>query len=242
MNESKIVQLKKVSFAYNHHEVLEKITLDVHRGEYLGLIGPNGSGKTTLLKLILGQLEPTKGTIKLFGKNTDNFKAWQKVGYVPQNTMGQIQHFPVSVEEVVKMGLTGKTNNSLGVDEALEAVGMKKHKKNLIAKLSGGQQQRVYIARALVKNPELLILDEPTSGVDVEAQNEFYALLRKLNTEMGLTLIMVSHDVDVVSKEVTTIACLNKQLVCHLPPKEFNKKEYLEDVYGKELSYISHKH
>jgi len=237
-----IVQIKDISFKYHHDLVLEGITLDIQKGEFLGVIGPNGSGKSTLLKIILGLLKPTNGKVYLFGKEVSHFTNWQKVGYVPQK-VAQQRHFPVTVSEVVSLGLINVENPSKNaLIEALTSVGMAQFKDRKIEELSGGQQQRVFIARALVSKPDLLVLDEPTAGVDVEAQAEFYALLRKLNQEMGLTLILVSHDIDVIANEVTTLACINGKLVCHLPPKKFIKEDYLEKVYGKDLHLVVHGH
>jgi zinc transport system ATP-binding protein len=237
-----IVQIKDVSFRYNHDLVLEGITMDIPKGEFLGVIGPNGSGKSTLLKIILGLLTPTTGKVFLFGKELSKFTDWHKIGYVPQKVVQQL-HFPVTVSEVVSLGLIGTKNPSKNaISDALTSVGMLAFKTRKIEELSGGQKQRVFIARALVSKPELLVLDEPTVGVDVEAQAEFYELLRKLNTEMNLTLILVSHDIDVVANEVTTLACINGKLVCHLPPKKFIKEDYLENVYGKDMHLVVHGH
>src|SRR5258706_9144662 len=171
MAETPIVQIQEVSFRYNHDVVLEDITLDIHKGEYLGIIGPNGSGKSTLLKIMLGLLTPTKGDIYLFGKKLKGFDDWEKVGYVPQKIATRHLHFPVTVSEIVHMGLIGRIHSShTAIEHALRSVDMYAYRDRLIDELSGGQQQRVFIARALASNPELLVLDEPTAGVDVEAQ------------------------------------------------------------------------
>lgn len=229
MTDEVVVKIDQVSFRYNRELVLEDITLDIRRGEFLGIIGPNGSGKTTLLKIILGLLKPTKGKVWVFDPH--------KVGYVPQKIGSQILAYPITVEEVV--GMAAKKGD---IEEGLESVGIADLRHVLVGELSGGQQQRVFIARALVSKPELLILDEPTGGVDTGAQVNFYELLRKLNRELKLTLILVSHDIDVVANEVTTLTCLNGKLFCHLPPKEFIKEDYLEQVYGKDLKFIVHGH
>ena len=183
-----IIELDKVSFAYTTEEVVKDVTLQIHKGDYVGLIGPNGGGKSTLLKLMLGVLKPTKGTVKLFGQDIRHFKDWAKIGYVPQKTYFDI-NFPVTVEEVVAMGRYGKRGlfhfptreDSEKVKQALEQVEMYQFRKRQIGDLSGGQQQRVFIARALVVEPEVIFLDEPTVGVDVKTQQQFYELLRKLN-------------------------------------------------------------
>lgn len=242
MQTDSLINLENISFKYNQELVLEDITLKINKGEFVGLIGPNGSGKSTLLKIILGVLRPTKGQVYLFGKELKNFEDWNLVGYVPQKSGSQVFEFPVTVSEMVGLGKIGRGTNSKTIKEALEAVGMWDYSKRLMSELSGGQAQRVFIARAIVGNPELLILDEPTSGVDAEAQREFYNLLKKLNTEFNLTLVLVSHDIDFIAGEVTTVACLNKKLICHLPPKEFLEKNYLEKVYGHSLKHVNHNH
>jgi zinc transport system ATP-binding protein len=199
-----VVKISAVNYSYNSEPVLENINLDIHRGEFLGLIGPNGSGKTTLLKIILGLIKPDSGTISLLGR----------VGYVPQKAGLTSFHFPVTAWEVVSMAAPSSTH----IKEALVAVNMQDHAQKLLFELSGGQQQRIFIARALVNHPELLILDEPTVGVDVQSQTKFYGLLAKLNRDFKLTIILVSHDIDVVAHEVDTIACINRTLVYCGPP------------------------
>jgi zinc transport system ATP-binding protein len=242
MKDTPIVRIENVNFKYHNDLILENITMDIPKGEFLGVIGPNGSGKSTLLKIILGLLTPTSGTVSLFGKELSEFDYWHKIGYVPQKVVQQL-HFPVTVSEVVSLGLIGMKNETKNaISNALKSVGMLQFKNRKIEELSGGQRQRVFIARAIVSRPELLVLDEPTAGVDVEAQAGFYELLRTLNKEMGLTLILVSHDIDVVANEVTTLACINGKLVCHLPPKKFIKEDYLENVYGKDMHLVLHGH
>ncbi len=236
-----LVKIDNVSFTYGGIPVLKNITFDVKKGDFLGLIGPNGSGKTTLLKLILGFLTPTEGHIQIFGSDLDKFNDWGKISYIPQKAGSQVFNFPVTVEEIVEMGRINK-NKSRNVEDALKVAGIESLRKSQLRELSGGQAQRGFIARALVSNPELLILDEPTSGVDVDAQKDFYSLLRKLNRDFGLTLIMVSHDIDVVTNEVSVVACINGRLICHLTPKEFIKEDYLEKIYGKDMKFVAHHH
>lgn len=247
---SNIVDINSVSFSYNGHPVLDDISIEIKKGEFLGLIGPNGSGKTTLLKIILGLLKPQSGSISLFGQQIDSFKDWSKVGYVPQKAGAEGMRFPVTVEEIVTMG---RINNSrwfdftskedeTAIDQALTEVDMLKYKKTLLNELSGGQQQRVYIARALASKPELLILDEPTVGVDSESQAKFYELLKNLNRNLKLTLILVSHDIDVVSHEVSILACINSKLVCYGKPKDLLKDDLIKKLYAKELRFVFHGH
>lgn len=237
MNDDILVNIKDVSFNYNGQPAISDISLTIRRGEFLGIIGPNGSGKTTLLKIILGLLKPQQGSVELFGQEIDRFKNWPKIGYVPQKAGLNIS-FPISVEEVV--GMTGASQKA--VNDALTEVGMIDHRKRLLRDLSGGQQQRVFIARALAPKPELLILDEPTVGVDVESQAKFYQLLRDLNQNLKLTLVLVSHDIDVVAHEVNEIACINCKLICHGNPKQVLKRDFMDKLYGKDLRFVVHGH
>jgi len=243
------VELDEVEFSYGEVRVLEAINLTVEPGDFLGIIGPNGSGKTTLLRIMLGLLEPTRGTVRFFGHSPSSFRQWGRVGYVPQRATLD-PALPATVHEVVATGLVptlglfgriGAPQRSR-IDEVLGHVGMQPHARARIGALSTGQQQRVLIARALVSNPELLILDEPTGGVDPEAQTSFYALLHHLNRERDVTLILVSHDIGVVAKEVTKLACLNRRLIFHGPPADFLSEGALSALYGPSVRVVSHQH
>ncbi|TAK31211.1 MAG: metal ABC transporter ATP-binding protein [Chloroflexota bacterium] len=233
MSAETLVGLDAVSFSYNGEWILDAISVDIKRGDFLGIVGPNGSGKTTLLKTILGLLKPDRGVVYLFGQRLSQFRRWEKVGYVPQRSEYRTLRFPITAEEIVSMGRIGRSSVFFGferddkqaIEEALQVVGMGEHRKTLISHLSGGQQQRVLIAKALASRPELLILDEPTVGVDVETQGKFYELLRNLNRERGLTILLVSHDIDVVRKEVKSLAYLNRRLVYYGTTKEFMRQD-----------------
>jgi zinc transport system ATP-binding protein len=243
------VELEDVDFAYGAVPVLERINLTVEPGDFLGIIGPNGSGKTTLLRIMLGLLPPTSGTVRLFGHPPGSFRQWGRLGYVPQRATLD-PALPVTVHEVVATGLLP----SLGIfgrigavarkriAEVLGQVGMEAHAAARIGALSTGQQQRVLIARALVSKPELLMLDEPTGGVDPEAQTSFYALLHHVNRERDVTLILVSHDIGVVAKEVTKLACLNRRLIFHGRPGDFLSDAALTALYGPAVRVVSHEH
>jgi len=249
--QSPLVQLTDLSFGYGGDLVLESVGLSVNRGDYLGLIGPNGSGKTTLLKLILGTLPaPRKGEIRLFGTPAAQFRERWKIGYVAQKAASFNSGFPATVEEVVMTGLAARRGlwrlNTLAdrtaAREALDQVGMGGFRERLIGRLSGGQQQRVFIARALVSQPELLILDEPTVGVDVQAESQFYQLLRELRAKLGLTVVLVSHDIGAVAHEVTSLACLNRRLYYHGSPDDWGSEEQLCEFYGHNVRSIHHHH
>lgn len=227
-----IIELKDISFSYGQGDVLSDINLEIHQGDYYGMVGPNGAGKTTLLKIILGLLKPTRGAVKLFDTYINDFKDWWKIGYVPQKASNFDANFPATVYEVVLMGRyarrglfhrTTKEDHEIA-EESLKQVDMLDFKDRLIGDLSGGQQQRVFIARALAGRPEVIFLDEPTASIDRHIQTEFYALLKKLNQELGLTLVLITHDIEMISNEAMHIACVDRTLTCHSTPEDFLKE------------------
>jgi len=244
-----LVEIDDVSFTFGEVPVLEGINFTVEAGDFLGIIGPNGSGKTTLLRLILGLLSPTRGAVRLFGRPPAQLKEWGRLGYVPQKATFD-PSLPATVHEVVASGLVANLRFGRGagaagrarVHDVLAQVGMEAHAARRIGALSVGQQQRVLIARALVTEPDLLILDEPTGGVDPEAQTSFYALLHHLHREREVTLILVSHDIGVVAKEVTRLACLNRRLIFHGRPGDFLGDAALAALYGPAVRPVSHEH
>jgi len=245
-----IIEVVNVSFSYGSRVVLENVSLTVHQGDYLALIGPNGAGKTTLLKMMLGLIRPARGNVRLFGQDGHDFRDYQKISYVPQQTANFDSNFPVTVYEVAAMGRYGQMGigRSLGVidkqaiEAALRQAGMWEKRMSLVGELSGGQQQRTLIARALSGEPEVMFLDEPTRGLDPAAQEELYNLLRRLNRESGLTLVLVSHDIEKITREAMHIACLDRHLVCHNSPAEFLADSELVSLFGEKIRVITHHH
>ncbi len=243
-----IIEIEGVSFAYKEDLILDKASLNIHKGDYLGVIGPNGGGKTTLIKIMLGLLVPAKGVVKMFGEDIRSFKDWSKVGYVPQKVINFDVNFPATVYEVVAMGRYGKKGlfknlnkeDKKIISESLKQVEMYEYKDRIIGDLSGGQQQRVFIARALAGQPEVIFLDEPMAGVDVPLQDQFYQLLKKLNHDLELTLVFISHDIEAVVNEVTEIAFVNRTLSYNSDPKSFVKGG-MEKLYG-DKKFIHHHH
>ncbi len=196
-----IVSVEHVSFAYQQKQVLTDVSFNVMERDFFGLIGTNGAGKTTLLRMITGLAKPQQGVIKLFGEPVERFKQWEKIGYVPQkNHLNPL--FPATVKEVVLSGLTGKRRakreDSVKCMDALEAMDVADLASKKIGQLSGGQQQRVFLARALISNPSLLILDEPTVGIDAETQESFFHMIKHMHQHHNITFLMVSHDMDMV--------------------------------------------
>ncbi|MCS7198154.1 MAG: metal ABC transporter ATP-binding protein [Candidatus Bipolaricaulota bacterium] len=243
-----IIEIEDIWFSYGAEPVLEGVSLEVIRGDILGLIGPNGSGKTTLLKLILGLLSPQRGTIRLFGQELGRFREWARLGYVRQRGWDFERNFPASVEEIVRLGRVPRLRwgawrriDTEAVERALHAVHIEGLRHRPISELSGGQQQRVFLARVLAQEPEILVLDEPTAAVDPKVEAEFYKLLRKLNREQGLTILLVSHDLEAIVTQVTKIACLNRKLLFCGTPQECLASDLLERVYvGKRLMHHQH--
>ncbi|MDB5245106.1 MAG: transporter ATP-binding protein [Parcubacteria group bacterium] len=230
MNTDKnIISVEDLSFSYDGKtNVLKGVSLCIRSGEYLGVIGPNGGGKTTLLKLMLGLLTPEHGRIKLLGQDVRKFRDWYRIGYVSQRATQFDSLFPATVEEVVIMGRYARRGLFRRVTaedrakalEALIDVGMLEYRMRRIDELSGGQKQRVMLARALAGEPEIIILDEPTTGVDQETENQFYRLLARLHKEQGMTLLLVSHDLDRVAQEATCVAVIDTELRYYDDPRE----------------------
>jgi len=197
-----VLRGEKISFSYDGVRVLKDCSFSVRNKDFAAVVGSNGAGKSTLLKICLGLLKPDEGNIWLFDKPIGKFQEWDKIGYVPQRILNLNLGFPATVEEVVsaplytikKLKKLSKKEKKDLTDKVLSAVGMESYKKRLIGKLSAGQQQRIFIAKALITSPQLLILDEPTTGIDNETEEDFYNLIYKLNMYEGITIVMVTHD------------------------------------------------
>ncbi|MDU4938916.1 MAG: metal ABC transporter ATP-binding protein [Clostridium sp.] len=212
-----MIKIDNLSFAYNKNTppLLKDVNLDIPKGVYLSIVGENGSCKTTLIKLILGLLTPISGSITV---DTDN------IAYVPQRLDGFNSQFPISIYEILKIHAKSlKLDPKSSSIDVLEKVNMLKFKENLIGNLSGGQQQRVFIARALIGNPDLIILDEPSTGVDVKNQQEIYSLLSKINKEQGTTIISIEHNMDIALKYSTHILTINNGKLTLQSNKDFRE-------------------
>jgi zinc transport system ATP-binding protein len=222
-----IVDIQNLDFAYGQQLVLKQITLPIERGSLLGVVGPNGGGKTTLLRLLLGLLQPTRGYLRIEDLTPRQAVArGDVVGYLPQNLAIPLD-FPLSARQVVRLGLVGKTGLLCGyaredldfVEWLLERVGVADLAGRPIGSLSGGQRQRAFIARALAPRPRLLLLDEPTTGIDHAGRQRFIEFLLNLKRELNLTVVLVSHDLQTVSAVSDRIACLNVTLHYHDVPE-----------------------
>lgn len=235
----KAVEINHLSIKYNKQLVLHDINLSIEEKDFMAIIGPNGGGKTTLLKAIIGILNPDSGEVKVFGEEPK--KARDLIGYLPQK-LDFDPDFPINVFETVLTGrYHGLFKNYSKLDKkavlkALKDVKMYDLKDRQISKLSGGQMQRVFIARAIVREPKLLIMDEPMASIDPEMQQSFYELMSTLNDKMAI--VLVSHDVGAVSTHVDKIACLNRELFYHGPVED--SANGIEEIYHCPIELISH--
>lgn len=224
-----ILTMRDVCFSYGNKKILSNINLNIEHGTFLGLIGPNGGGKTTLIQLMLGLMMPDRGKIKIYGKDIATFKKRHQIGFVSQRANNFNKGFPATAYEVVAMGLTTKIGyfrflrrkHKAKIMQALEQVGMEKYADYNIGQLSGGQQQRILIARALVSQPDFIILDEPTVGIDYKHVEQFYNLLKHLNLEEKITLLLVTHETDMMAKFVEEVVCLNEKIHFHGSVKDY---------------------
>jgi zinc transport system ATP-binding protein len=244
-----IITFKNVSAGYGAGDVVENISFSVEKGDYVGVIGPNGGGKSTVLKMIAGVHKPRLGEVRVMGIDPEKFTQKERslIGYVRQETFIDTS-FPVKVKDVVLMGryaLIGPGRRPSDQDEqmamdALKRTGMENFSGSHIGALSGGQKQRVFIARGIVNNPELLILDEPTTGVDAKNQHAFYELLLELKRNYHLTIIMATHDVSMVSDQVNKVTCVNHGVHMHGETEEVLKDEKTCEVCGLDTEVIFH--
>jgi ABC-type Mn2+/Zn2+ transport system ATPase subunit len=244
-----IVTFSHASFGFAGVTALEEITLDIAAGEYLGIIGPNGSGKTTLCRAVLGLMAPLRGSLQVFDCACEELRCHHraKIGYLPQK--GKLDpHFPITVLETVMMGRygalgllrrPGQRDHQIALD-ALEHVGMQDHRWTALGHLSGGQQQRVLIARALAQQPQVLLLDEPTTGLDIVTQHSVLDLVKRLHRDLGLTVLLVTHDINMIRQHVDRLVLLKTRLYAAGPPETVLRADILQQVYGKDLVVSEH--
>lgn len=241
------IRFDETWFSYNSEPVVRDINFSITPGEFAAILGPNGSGKTTLMKLALGLLKPTSGNVLLFGEPAESFTDWHRVGYVPQRTQATESRFPASVREIVSFGSYSgfspfavfKRRDSTRVDESMELAGIHHLADRRVSDLSVGQQQRMLIARSLVRQPDLLVMDEPVAGVDAAGEEQFHSMIRRLNRELGITIVMVSHDIGAVMREATTCACINREIVFHGPVHQLDAQA-LSGLYGFPVDVLMH--
>lgn len=238
--KNKVLEVKDLSFSYPDKSILHRLSFDVDAGDFMCIVGTNGTGKSTLLKLILNQLSPLEGEIKLLGTNSEKYKDFASIAYVSQKATNINRDFPATVEEVVSLGLYSKKGlfkrntkeDKKLIDSALERVGMLDYKHRQIGYLSGGQQQRVFIAKALISNPRIIFLDEPTTGIDIRAVDSICCLLGDLNKNSGITIVMVTHDISSIIYHSNKILVLSEDGSGEvMTSKEFNSQSMLAHVH-----------
>jgi ABC-type Mn2+/Zn2+ transport system ATPase subunit len=232
--------------ADNRH-LIENITFSVEEGRIIAIIGPNGAGKTTLIRAILGLIPYSPGSVLFFGHSMKQVNSHGRVGYVPQKLEFD-RTFPLTVSEL--LGFTvppiysfpfiRRKGEKRHIGELLEIVGVNELADRSIGSLSGGELQRVMIAKAIVNDPKILFLDEPASGVDIEGQERFYDLIKRLNKEKGLTVILISHDLNVVYRFADSVLCMNRRLICTGRPAETLTDEVIKTVYGEMMGAYIH--
>jgi zinc transport system ATP-binding protein len=246
-----VISVKNLSVRYQAAEVVSDVSFDVAAGDYLGVVGPNGSGKTTLVRALFGLVPRSQGTISLFGQNLDAFREWYKIGYLPQKMVSFNPYFPATVQEIVGMGLLGRKRFPKRIDrgdhaaiaQVLELLGIGKIKGARIGELSGGQYQRVLLARAMVAEPQILVLDEPTTALDPEAREKFIAVLQGLNRTSGVTVVLVTHDIMSIGRYASKLLYLDRQLIFHGGFDEFCHSAKVTSYFGEAAQHvICHRH
>ena len=235
-----IVEIKNLTVQYPDVKALDDVSFTVNQGDFLGIIGPNGAGKSTLFDVMLNLNTKYQGTLKFFGEDIKKSKKYlEEIGYVPQKPIFE-KNFPATVNDVVRMGLRTESDENK-IDEILQQLWIHELSNRRIGELSGGQLQRVFIAKALVNNPKILILDEPVTGIDQQSIELFYSILRELNSKQKITIIWSSHDLDAVNQLANHVACLNRTLFFHGISEKFFSDDELVKQYS-EASMQEHMH
>ncbi len=242
-----IVEAKDLTVAFDGRQVLSGVDFSIRQGDYIGLVGPNGSGKSTLIKCMLGLIRSSQGSVSLFGSVSIEMKNRERIGYLPQRMDFFNPRFPTTVTEVISQGLianrrAGKNSGSEGIEKMIGLFDLQGLRNRLIGELSGGQQQRVFIARALVNEPDFLILDEPTSALDPEVRESFFALLHELNKKK-VTIVLVTHDIGGVGQYASKLMYLDKKVIFFGGFDEFCLSENMASFFGSASQHIiCHKH
>ena len=243
--------IKNLCAGYQGSEALREVCFSVNRGDYLGICGPNGSGKSTLIKVILGLLAPASGEITLLGTPQASFRDWRRIGYLPQGLQFFNPNFPATVNEVVRLGrLAGKRfpkrfnrEDAAAVERTMECMGISHIRGCMIGELSGGLRQRVLLARALVNDPELLVLDEPTTALDPETRESFYKLIFEMNREKKATVLLVTHDTATIGKYASHLLYLDKKVVFCGSFDDFCNSSEMTGFFGEHGQHlVCHRH
>lgn len=243
-----VLEVQDLEVIRSAQPVLKDVTFTIHRGDYVGIVGPNGGGKTTLIRTLLGLLPRKRGSIRLFEQPLDGFTAWERVAYVSQDAINFDPQFPLSVRELVSLGRASGRNvgrrftghDWSHVDEALQIMGLTDMASRRIGHLSGGQKQRMFVAKALVGEPEILFLDEPAAGIDANAQEAFYHRLGRLNRQKGITILIASHDLTAVFYRMSEIMCVNREVNIAPIGDDAEMEKILRKAYGEHFHFVLH--
>ncbi len=245
-----MITFKNVDVKFADKFVLKDINMEIQKGEFVGILGPNGAGKTTLIKVLLGLIKPSAGVVNINGINPEDFirNSKNRIGYLPQHAIVNwsmpLTTLDVVLLEKIRIFSLFKKYSKDDVEKALywlDMLGMADKKDKYIKELSGGQQQRVSLARCLFYDPELLVLDEPNTGIDVVYNAKLYDILTEIKKSKKMTILMVSHDIGTITKYVDEVMCMNVRLHCHNKPDEIDYNRILSDVYGKDTKIVVHK-
>jgi len=246
-----ILSVKNLYCSYGPVEVLSDVGFDIEKGDYIGLAGPNGAGKTTLVKTVLGLSEKFKGNIKLFGQELKSFNGWGRIGYLSQRVTSFNPLFPAAVKEVVGLGLLSQKKfprrftqtDGAKIRQSLSLMGISDLEDKPVSDLSGGQQQRVFLARALVSNPELLILDEPGTALDPQSREDFFEFIKQLNKDKGITIILITHDTAQIGQYANKLLYLDKKVVFYGSFSDFCRSTEMHHYFGHFSQHlICHQH
>jgi zinc transport system ATP-binding protein len=245
-----VLEVSNLHVSRSNSPVIEDGNFTIQRGDYVGIVGPNGGGKTTLLLALLNLLPRAKGTIRLFGQDIESFSHWEKVAYVPQHAINFDPHFPLAVRELVALGRVNRGNIGRtfkrgdwdAVDESIKFMGLSDVADKRIGQLSGGQKQRIFVAKALVRKPEIIFLDEPVVGVDAKTHEKFYKILSDLNVAKGITIMLVTHDLTAVFCRMSKVMCINRWINMAEITENLKPDEVLRKAYGEHFHFVFHRH
>lgn len=245
-----VLEVSNLNVFRSNSVVIEDANFTIHKGDYVGIVGPNGGGKTTLLLALLKITPRTGGRIKLFGQDIESFSSWEKVAYVPQHAINFDTQFPLTARELVSLGRVNRSNlgrtltrtDMKAVNEILEFMEISEIANRRIGQLSGGQKQRVFVAKALVRKPEIILLDEPIVGVDTKTQEKFYKKLSDLNIKKGITILLVTHDLTAVFCRMSKVMCINRWVNVSEITANLKPGDVLRKAYGEHFHFVFHKH
>jgi len=240
-----LIEAEKVTFAYGQEKVLDNISFTVNKGDFVGILGPNGSGKTTLIRTVLGILKPQKGRIKILGTDMQKFSEWREIGYLEQKTNPPVL-MPLTAFEVARLGLLSTKNypkifnkqDNAKTLEAMQKTGCEKFKNKLFSQLSGGQQQRVLLARTIINNPSLIILDEPSTALDSTSRESFFRLVSDLNAKSGTTVLLITHDTAEIGRYVNKFLILDKEIIFYGDKQSFCVSPAVTEYFGPYAQHV----